>query len=64
MKDIKLPFLNRLRTEEQAKELAHCTTDVCDCHGDYIPIRNWNDGKNYLIITENGKGLICKKCNE
>ncbi len=64
MKDIKLPFLIRTEAVEQLKEFDDCRIDYCDCHGDYVPIRNYNDGNNYLIITENGRGLICRKCNE
>ncbi len=34
--------------------------DVCDCCGEYIPIHNNNDDKNYL--TWCGKHLYCLKC--
>jgi hypothetical protein len=49
-----------LTEEEQINYANYSLIDICDCCGDYFPIHNWNDGKNYLTLTV--KHLYCQKC--
>jgi hypothetical protein len=57
-------FMKELTFEEQVYYANNVLIDVCDCCGDYFPITNRNDGKDYLTITGNGYSLICNKCNK
>lgn len=54
-------FMNEELTEK-VPYVNYSLIDVCDGCGDYFPIHNWNDGKNYLTLT--GKHLYCQKCLE
>jgi hypothetical protein len=54
--------IKELTMEEMVFYADHALIDICDLCGNYFPITNDHDGKNYLTLTDNG--LLCLKCRE
>ena len=53
---------NELTIEEEVYYVNYALIDICDLCGNYTPILNYNDGKNYLTLT--GTHLYCQKCKQ
>jgi hypothetical protein len=49
-----------LTPEEELHYASHALIDYCDGCGNYTPIHNHNDGKNFLTFV--GDKLYCQKC--
>ena len=51
---------NELTEEQQIFYGNYGLIDVCDLCGNYVPIINHHDGKNYLTLV--GDKLHCQEC--
>ena len=52
--------MKELTEEEQVYYAEYALIELCDCCGKYRPVRNHNDGADYITFT--GRQFLCQTC--